>query len=89
MAWAFKKPAGWIPFLAASQVGATVVECHQLFRFFAFQEPSAGVGYVQRRIELEPVEDIFWDFSRLAFPYLEKREPRQPTCPHYDRQGGK
>ncbi len=35
MAWAFKKPAGWIPLLAASQVSATVVECHQLFWFFA------------------------------------------------------
>ncbi len=52
MAWAFKKPLGGIPLLAASQVGATVVECHHLLRFFAFQEPSAGIGYMQRRIEL-------------------------------------
>ena len=89
MAWAFKKPAGWIPLLAASQVGATVVECHQLFRFFAFQEPSAGVGYMQRRIELEPVEDIFGDFPRLTFPYPEKRESSEPPCSHYGRQGGK
>ena len=74
MAWAFKKPAGWIPLLAASQVSATVVECHQLFRFLAFQEPSAGVGYMQRRIELEPIEHIFGDFPRLTFPYPEERE---------------
>ena len=81
MAWAFKKPAGWIPLLAASQVSATVVECHQLFWFFAFQEPSAGVGYMQRRIELEPVEHIFGDFPRLTFPYPEERESSEPPAP--------
>jgi len=89
MAWAFKKPAAWIPLLAASKVSATVVECHQLLRFLAFQEPSAGVWYMQRRIELELVEDIFGDFPRLTFPYIEKREPPQPPCSHYGRYGGK
>jgi hypothetical protein len=89
MAWAFKKPAGWIPLLAASQVGATVVECHQLFWFFAFQEPSAGVRYMQRRIELKPVEHIFGDFPRLTFPCPEERESSEPPRSHYGRQGGK
>ena len=89
MAWAFKKLSGWIPLLSASQVGATVVECHQLFRFFAFQEPSAGVGYMQRSIELEPIEHIFGDFPRLAFPYPEERESSEPPRSHYGRQCGK
>jgi hypothetical protein len=89
MAWAFKKPASWIPLLAASQVGATVVERHQLFWFLAFQEPSSGVGYMQRRIELELVENIFVDFPRLTFSYPEERESSEPACSHYGRQGGK
>ena len=59
------------------------------FWFFAFQEPSAGVGYMQRSIELEPIEHIFGDFPRLTFPYPEERESSEPPRSHYGRQGGK
>ena len=57
--------------------------------FFAFQEPSAGVGYMQRSIDLEPIEHIFGDFPRLTFPYPEERESSEPPRSHYGRQGGK
>jgi hypothetical protein len=46
VAGAFEKPSGGIPFWAASQVRAAVIECHHGFSIVAFQDPSPSLRHV-------------------------------------------
>ena len=73
---------GGVPFLATTEVSASVIERNQSAIIFSFQEPCPGLGYVLRNADPEFVNDVERHLPRPAFTCPKQGEPTYAPGAH-------